>query len=452
MPTEIPGATGLPFLGEILAFRKDPFAFTLERTRRHGPVWKTKILGDEVVFFAGPEAFSFFLDPDHFTREKGSPPHVRALLGEDAVPFLDGPRHFRRKRLLLAAFTERALASYLPVLARIIARYVDRWAGQERPIGGELRQLSFDVANALFAGADPDHSDLGRAADFDAMIAGLFAPPIKLPFTTYGKALRARDRLRAYLGQAIAERSGAGTVLGVLKAVRDDEGVGLTATELEVELLHFFSAAHAGLAGALAWMTVAMAQAPKVSKLLREELTSPGAPGAVLRPITSAFCREVLRAYPIAPNTFFGVARRELRYGDLIIPRGRKAAGAIWATLQDGGTFEMPSTFLAGRLAASGLERLPAAAYVPQGGGPATGHRCPGESLVALVMPLYARLLLARCELALPPQDLSYGPGGLGPLPASGLVLAARRRPELRLVAGGGGEAARAAMAAAAAG
>lgn len=434
MPTAIPGATGLPFLGEILAFRKDPFAFTIERTRRHGPVWKTKILGDEVVFFAGPEAFSFFLDPENFTREKGSPPHVRALLGEDAVPFLDGERHVRRKRLLLSAFTERALASYLPLLERIVSRYVSGWVGQERPIGAELRRLSFDVANALFAGADPDRSDLARAADFDAMVAGLFAPPIKLPFTTYGKALRARDRLRAYLGQAIAEKSGAGTVLGVLKAVRDDDGVGLTATELEIELLHFFSAAHAGLAGALAWMTVAMAQAPKVSKLLREELGSPNSPGALLRPITSAFCREVLRAYPIAPNTFFGVARRELRFGDMIIPRGCKGAGAIWATLQDGGTFEMPATFLAGRLNASSVERLPAGSYVPQGGGPPAGHRCPGEALTKLMMPLYARVLLSRCELALPAQELSYGPGQLGPLPAGGLVLAARKRPELRLV------------------
>ena len=30
----------------------------LDRTRRHGPVWKTKILSDKVVFFAGPEAFA----------------------------------------------------------------------------------------------------------------------------------------------------------------------------------------------------------------------------------------------------------------------------------------------------------------------------------------------------------------------------------------------------------
>ena len=60
---------------------------------RHGKVWKTKILRDKVVFFAGPEAFSFFMNDDHFTRENGSPKFLQELLHPDAVPFLDGERH-----------------------------------------------------------------------------------------------------------------------------------------------------------------------------------------------------------------------------------------------------------------------------------------------------------------------------------------------------------------------
>ena len=49
-----PGSMGAPFVGEALKFLKDPFTFTLERTRKHGNVWKTKILADTIVFFAGP--------------------------------------------------------------------------------------------------------------------------------------------------------------------------------------------------------------------------------------------------------------------------------------------------------------------------------------------------------------------------------------------------------------
>lgn len=62
-----------PLLGETLPLLKDPFGFTLARTRAHGNVWKTRLLGDTVVFFAGPAAYSFFMDPGNFSRQRGTP-------------------------------------------------------------------------------------------------------------------------------------------------------------------------------------------------------------------------------------------------------------------------------------------------------------------------------------------------------------------------------------------
>ena len=84
--TPPPGSLGLPFIGEATAFLKNPFAFTLSRTKKHGNVWKTRILGDTIVFFAGDKALAFFMDPDNFTRENGSPPFLQAILHPDAVP------------------------------------------------------------------------------------------------------------------------------------------------------------------------------------------------------------------------------------------------------------------------------------------------------------------------------------------------------------------------------
>ena len=82
--------------------------------KQHGNIWKTRILADTVVFFAGPQAFSFFMDSENFTRQNGSPKFLQDLLHPDAVPFLDGDRHRTRKRLLLTAFTDQAMESYLP--------------------------------------------------------------------------------------------------------------------------------------------------------------------------------------------------------------------------------------------------------------------------------------------------------------------------------------------------
>lgn len=415
-----PGSQGLPFLGEALAFLKNPFAFQAEKTRKHGLVWKTRILGRTTVFFSGPRGVTFFLDPENFTRENGSPPHLRELLHPDAVPFIDGDRHRARKRKLLAAFTPAAMATYVPKLEQLVQRYLARWEGGEQQLNGELTQLAFDLANVLFAAADPAASDATTAADFDLLIRGAFAPPIKLPFTSYGKALKARDRLRGYIADAVASRGGDGTALGVLKAS------GLSTEELQIELLHFFFAAHGGLTAVLAWLTVILGQRPEVAARIRAEVDAlPAGPltyaGLDGMRYTAAVGRELRRVYPLAPSTFFGVAKKDLEYDGHQIKQGWVACASIWNTLHDGSTFRDPATFQDDRLTDAAMARLPENAFVPQGGGPPEGHRCPGQALTELVLPLFAAALLRGHTVELPAQDLTPGAGGLGPLPRGGL-------------------------------
>jgi retinoid hydroxylase len=430
-----PGSLGAPFLGEALQFLKDPFAFTLARTRQHGNVWKTRILGDTVVFFAGPKAFSFFMNPENFTRQAGSPRFLQDLLHGDAVPFLDGERHRARKRLLLSAFTDKALGSYLPNLFAIFARFAERWtAAGEHAIGGDLSQLGFDVADMLFAASDPATSNAATANDFAAMIKGTFSPPINLPFTAYGKALKARDRLRAYIKEQVATRSGEGTALGVLKAARGPGGEQLSSAELEIEILHFFFAAHGGLTAALAWAIVVLGEHPDLAARLREESDAELGDGtptlARIRALgrARAVAREVLRAYPVAPTTFFGVARKDLELDGITIRAGWKGAGAIWATLQDGSTFADPTVFRGDRLGDDAIAALPGNAFVPQGGGPPDGHRCAGEALIQLVVPAFLGWFTRHYDLTYPAQDASPGSGGLGPLPRSNLQVKIKNR------------------------
>jgi len=423
-----PGSMGAPFVGEALAFLKDPFTFTLERTRKHGNVWKTRILGDTTVFFAGPKAFSFFMDPENFTRQNGSPKFLQEILHSDAVPFLDGERHKARKRLLLSAFTDEALASYLPNIVRIFERFAKTWTdGKEHAVARDLSQLGFDVADMLFAGASPDVSNATGAADFTLMNKGTFAPPVNLPFTAYGKAKKARDRLRAYIKQSVATNDGAGSALGVLKAARGPRGEQLSPAELEIELLHFYFAAHGGLTAALAWLMVVLGQHPDLAARLRAEADAKLDDGTpTLAQVSTlaqarAVSREVLRAYPIVPTTFIGIAKRDMEIDGFSIRAGWKGAGAIWATLQDGTTFRDPAQFKGDRLGDDAVKVLPENAFVPQGGGRPEGHRCPGEALVQAVMPLFLGWFTRRYDVNWPEQDATPGGGGVGPLPRSGL-------------------------------
>ena len=424
---------GAPLVGEAFKFLKDPFEFTLARTRQHGNVWKTRILGDTVVFFAGPKAFSFFMDPEHFTRQSGSPKFLQELLHPDAVPFLDGDRHKTRKRLLLAAFTEDALGTYLPGVFQIIERFVSTWS-TERPVAHELSQLGFDLADYLFAASDPVTSNTAGAADFAQMNKGAFSPPVNLPFTAYGKAIKARDRLRAYIREQVETRDGAGTALGVLKAARGPNGEALTSAELEIELLHFYFAAHGALTAALAWLLVVLGQHPDLAARLRTEADATLGDGtptyaqAQQLAAARAVSREVLRAYPIVPVTFFGVAKKDLELDGFHIRSGWKGAGAIWATLQDGTTFRDPTVFRGDRLGDEAFGALPNNAFVPQGGGLHEGHRCAAEALIQTILPAFLGWFTKRYDLTFPEQDASPGGGGLGPLPRGGVRVAVKRR------------------------
>ncbi|HEY7726499.1 MAG TPA: cytochrome P450, partial [Anaeromyxobacteraceae bacterium] len=181
-----PGTLGLPFLGETLSFLRDPVAFLEERARAHGPVFKTRILGDRVVCLVGPEAVAHFYDERYFQRRGGSPPHFKQLFGELAVVFKDDAAHRRTRRLMAQTFSPEALLGYRETVDRVVARHVARWAsaGEVRGVD-ELGALCFAVANSLFGGADPDADDPRAAALFDTFVRGLLALPISLPGTTW---------------------------------------------------------------------------------------------------------------------------------------------------------------------------------------------------------------------------------------------------------------------------
>ena len=64
-----PGTSGLPLLGETLPFMKDMFGFIRTRTQRHGPVFRSNILGTPTAFISGPEVCDRWLDENQVQRE-----------------------------------------------------------------------------------------------------------------------------------------------------------------------------------------------------------------------------------------------------------------------------------------------------------------------------------------------------------------------------------------------
>jgi sterol 14-demethylase len=130
--------------------------------------------------------------------------------------------------------------------------------------------------------------------------------------------------------------------------------------------------------------------------------------------------REAKRTAPILP-VVFGKARRDFLCQGYRIPRGWDVHLALSLCNADPAVFASPGDFDPDRyLAPRAEDRRHVHAYVPQGGGPPTGHRCLGVDYATVFGQIFLVELLrgydvkrlepgARVNTSLLPQEPSDG-------------------------------------------
>src|ERR1700690_1227623 len=424
---ELPSRFALPLVGDTLKFATDPAGLLATRARELGPVFKVSLFGHPTACFVGADAFALLLDDENVVGAGANPPNVEEIFDTEAVPFLDGRARRRRKRLLMAAFRESALDGYLPIVEQVLERHARKWVDLG-PFSWvpAINSLGFTIAGGLFVGSDPMQDDPAIEDAFGKVAAGLLSIPIKLPFTRYGQALKARDFLRGVVDKALASHEGGkgGTnVLSRLMQARDGDDQ-LSHKEIRIETFHFFGA-YAAVIGGLSFLAAALGQYPEIAARAREEVLreTPRDPlsMAALRKLAyvDRVTREVRRATPILPMTFFGSIKRDLTFRGIRIPKGHRAIGCIGATLLDDRTFQNPRQFAPDRWLRA--DEPQEKAWIPHGGGGhADGHRCAGEALAHLMMKAFAAHMLRSYTWQVDPdQDLSPTKGKLFATPAS---------------------------------
>jgi retinoid hydroxylase len=440
-----PGSAGLPLLGETLPFLKDGFGFVASRTARHGPVWQTRILGRRTAVLAGPDASGRFIDSE-VQRAGAMPPHVQELFGGSSLPLLDGDPHLSRKTFILAAFTRDALAAYLPVIERMVAEALERWAGEEEIAWiPELKRLSIEIICAAVMGIPPGAETEALRADYQQVLRAFSHLPVPLPGTAYSRGRAALARILARFEAAIADhrREPRNDGLSRILAATDAAGRQISVEECKVELHHLIIA---GLIvfGELAAIVQQLTRHPDVRARLEAELAglpedreSAGAgTGAGLTHETLAgapyllqVVMEVKRLCPILP-VVFGKARQSFEFKGRTVPAGWMVLWALRASHVTAEIYPDPERFDPERFAPARGEHLRHPyAFVPQGAGPAHGHRCPGTDLATTLMQVFTILLLRgyTWELA-PGQDLDYDWSLIPPEPKDGLRARVRRR------------------------
>lgn len=412
-----PGTLGLPLIGETLSFFRDP-NFASQRHQQYGDLFKTRLLGKPTIFLRGPDALHFVLTNENKYFVVSWPPSVKALLGPLSLALQSGQVHSQRRKLLVQAFQPRALASYIPTMEAIGDRYTQRWLQQGTLTWyPELRDYTLDIACKLFVGLDNgSQSKLGHL--FETWCSGLFSLPLRLPWTAFGKAWKAREQLLAEIERLIQARKeqlegGEDTpedALSLMLLATDEDGQRLSTAELKDQVLLLLFAGHETLTSAVTNFCLLLAQHPDVMNKARAEQAAFMSEPLTLdllkqMPYLDQVTKEVLRFLPPVGGGFRDVLE-DCHYGGYDIPKGWAVLYGINTTHADAAVYTHADRFDPDRFSPERAEDKPKPfSHVPYGGGM---RECLGKAFAQLELKLFTVTLLRNYDWTLlPGQNLA---------------------------------------------
>ncbi|MCF2147058.1 cytochrome P450 [Desmonostoc muscorum LEGE 12446] len=409
-----PGSFGLPVLGETLSFVLDP-DFGKKRYRQYGSIFKTHILGRPTVVMVGPEALEFVLSShmENFSWREGWPANFKILLGESLF-LQDGEEHRRNRRLMMPALHGPALANYVATMEDITRSYLQKWEKQQEFTWfQEFKQLTFDIASQLLLGTPPGAEGVRLSKLFANLTNGLFAiNTLPLPFTTFGKALAARNQVLEQITQIVRERQQNPTkdALSLLIQARDEDGNSLSEKELVAQALLLLFAGHETTTSMLTWLCVELARHPEVLEKAREEQLQLANKGDLdleqlgKMPYLEQVLWEVERLYQSVGGGFRGVIK-DFEFKGFHVPAGWQLYYSIRTTHQIEEIYSQPERFDPERFSPQRQEhkKYPFS-LVGFGGGPRV---CIGIAFAKMEMKIVASHLLRNYHWEiLPNQNL----------------------------------------------
>jgi cytochrome P450 len=126
----------------------------------------------------------------------------------------------------------------------------------------------------------------------------------------------------------------------------------------------------------------------------------------IAMPYLTQVVNEVKRLCPIIPAVF-GKARQPFQFDGVSVPAGWMVMWAVRPSHVAQSVYTDPERFDPDRFSPERAEDARHEhAFVPQGAGPATGHRCPGLDYATYFMKVFGIVLLRGYTWELPPQSL----------------------------------------------
>ncbi len=404
----VPLHPGLPFLGNTLAFLRNPLATLHTLQRNHDRIVHLRIGGRNQYLVLQPEDAKHVLQENH--RNYGRSPAFEVLkifLGNGLLTS-DGDFWRRQRRLAQPAFHRQKLAALTQTMISETAIWLDELKQYDLDKSVNVSQAFMDVTMRIVCktlfGSDTTGKLDGLSTALDSLnyLANKrMLSPIRFPlrWPTPNNLRSKRDRMQVdsfiygVINQRREKNEQSDDLLGMLLSAEDEEtGERMSDQQLRDESVTIFSAGHETTAVSMAWTIYLLTQHPDVLARLKTE--SQSVLGDERMPPPDAFRRltytlqvvqESLRLYPPA-WIMSRRAHNDDHIGPYTIPAGDTALVCPYLLHRDPANWPDPDRFDPDRFAPGGpKENLHSYAYLPFGGGP---RLCIGNQFALMEMPI----------------------------------------------------------------
>ena len=405
-----PGPGGIPFLGCVLPFRKDPIGFLRDAWSTYGDVVRLDIRGKTVYLVTRPEHIEHVLVRRRRTYFKGyGYDDQKLLLGEGLITS-EGELWERQHRIMQPFFTPRGTMRFMDVMVNAIRDMLARWellADGERAIqvDEEMARLTGNIIVRILFSRDLNEEASGIDEAFqycvgfiDRRSADLIALPMFLPTPANRRFRHCLNAIHRYIDERIDERRrhpGEEDLLSVLMGARDEEtGERMDRRQLRDELVTLFVAGYQTTMHALTWTWYLLDRHRDAAGRLWEEQRSvlngrePTIESVHELQYARMVFQEAMRLYPPIK-----VIVREAAADDEIdgyhVSAGSLVLISPYITQRHPALWEHPETFDPERFTPEQTERRSRYAYLPFSAGPRVclgGHFAMLEAALVLAM------------------------------------------------------------------
>ncbi|TVU25238.1 hypothetical protein EJB05_27727, partial [Eragrostis curvula] len=411
-----PGSMGLPLLGETLQFfahspSLDLFPFFKKRLERYGPIFKTNLVGKDLIVSLDPELNIYAFQQEEKAFEIWYPDSFMRILGDDNIITSTASLHKHIRNMILRLFGPENLRLFLlhdvqSAVDKSLGSWVDR---QSIELKATVSSMIFSVTAKWLISYDYESASSGELwKHYDAFTRGLFSFPLSIPGTAFYKCMQGRKNVMKTLKELLDERQIAeprksndffDVVIDEIKKEKPILNEKAALNLLFLLLFASFETTSSGLTAALKFLTdnpkalqelveeherIRKARTDTDSEITWEEYKS--------MKFTSHVIHESLRLANIAP-VMFRKAKHDVHIKDFTIPEGWAVMICPSAVHLNPTTYENPNTFIPWRWKDISEPVGGSKDFIAFGLGP---RFCVGAEFAKLQMAIFLHLLVTK--------------------------------------------------------